>query len=325
MIGIGLRQLEEVITEHADSLQRKFIQLSSTLDDLGKQMLELRGDEKKTARMKQKDLRMQQQELAEEINRWRKRARDVTHQSGMQSLLAYLDELESLGVDGVSYAVKRTRQLMESGGDGETNQPQAPAFREQTAVQRLLERARTDYILRGTDVGVREREAVTFANQTGMAQNDQVLQELRAGLDDGDPLVREVAYLAIIQLLRFRAVRLADLDAAHLAVKELAKLNHTAVIPVLIEILEQPRSGFVHGDQEADNGSSRLVALLRLVEWHTADAEQAVRGRLRDRDKQIVRVASRALDLFPAPWTGPLKKPTPAQGQGGGTQSTPFP
>lgn len=313
MIGIGLRQLEEVVNAQAEARQREFIQLSTELDDFGKQMLELRGEEKQAARTKQKELRAQQQELAEDINRWRQRARDVTHQSGTQSLLAFLDELEALGVNEVTRAVQRTRQLLESGSSDDDEPQQPEMFLEQTPAQRLLERARSDYVLRGTDVGVREREAVTFANQTGMAQDDHVLEELRASLEETDPLVREVAQLTMIQLLRFRAVRFADLDAAHLAVKELTKLHHPAVVPVLIEILEQPRSGFVNGDQQADNGASRLIALLRLVEWHTADAEQAVRARLRDRDKKIVRVAQRALDLFPPPWSGPLKKPAQMQ------------
>jgi hypothetical protein len=68
---------------------------------------------------------------------------------------------------------------------------------------------------------------------------------------------------------------------------------------------------------DADNGRSRLVALLRLVEWHTADAQAALRGRKFDRDPAIVRAAAKALELFPGDWsgplktTGPLKPPTP--------------
>ncbi|HJX40925.1 MAG TPA: hypothetical protein VJ345_05635, partial [Anaerolineales bacterium] len=78
----------------------------------------------------------------------------------------------------------------------------------------------------------------------------------------------------------------------------------------LVEIVENPRTGYVRGEQgseEADNGRSRLVALLRLVEWHTAVAQQTVRGRLFDRDQHIVRAAQRALELFPGDWTGRLK------------------
>jgi hypothetical protein len=49
------------------------------------------------------------------------------------------------------------------------------------------------------------------------------------------------------------------------------------------------------------------VAVLRLIEWHTPDARQAVQARLFDRDEQIVRAAERALELFPGEWSGPLK------------------
>ncbi|MBN2557016.1 MAG: hypothetical protein JXA97_13870 [Anaerolineales bacterium] len=310
MIGIGLRQLEEVINARADALQREFIDLSSQLNDLGRDLLELRGDERQAARERQKLMRQKQQALAEEVNTWRERARAVTHQPGKDFLLAYFDELETLGFDEISRAVQRSRVLIETGGGTAAEDEIPPAFIEQTPVQRLIERARTDYVLRGKDVGVREREAVTFANRRGAAQDDNTLAEMMAAMSDGDALVRELAGLTTIQLLRFRALRSADLEIAHQAVKELAKLTLPAVVPALIEILEQPRTGFVEGEegpQEGDNSRSRMVALLRLVEWHTPDAEQAVRGRLRDRDSQIIRVAQRALDLFPDPWAGPLK------------------
>jgi hypothetical protein len=52
-----------------------------------------------------------------------------------------------------------------------------------------------------------------------------------------------------------------------------------------------------------------MVALLRLVEWHTPDAQYAMRGRQFDRDLHIVKAAKRALELFPGDWTGRLPKP----------------
>jgi len=313
VIGIGLRDLEEAISAKADALQRVFSDMSMELDELGKSMLELRGDEKQAAREKQKELRTKQRELAADINTWRERARAVRHQSSISSLQTYLEELSTLGEEAITAAVERTRALIESGGSDVSQEERADLRQEQTPAQRLLERARTDYFMRGSDVSAREREAVTFANITGMAQDDAALAEMEGALDDGDPLVREVASLTVIQILRFRALRFADLDAAHLAAKRLTQLGHPAVVPVLIEIVETPRSGFIQGEEEAvesDNTRTRLIALLRLVEWHTADAEQAVRGRLRDREEKIVRVAERALDLFPDPWTGPLKKPS---------------
>ncbi len=50
-----------------------------------------------------------------------------------------------------------------------------------------------------------------------------------------------------------------------------------------------------------------MVALTRLIEWHTTSARDAVQARKFDRDPRIVRVATRALELFPGEWTGPLK------------------
>jgi hypothetical protein len=105
-------------------------------------------------------------------------------------------------------------------------------------------------------------------------------------------------------------MQLADLNAAHRSIQYLSRLNHTAVIPVLIEVLENRRSGFIKEEGEpveSDNDRSRMVALLRLVEWHTAEAKIAVQGRKFDKDPQIVRAAERALELFPESWTGSLK------------------
>ncbi len=51
-----------------------------------------------------------------------------------------------------------------------------------------------------------------------------------------------------------------------------------------------------------------MVALLRLVELHTPEAKAAVHGRQTDRNKEIATAARKALDLFPGPWKGPLKR-----------------
>jgi hypothetical protein len=164
--------------------------------------------------------------------------------------------------------------------------------------------------MRSSDVSIRQREAVAFANRPGIAQDDDVLRELDSVIDDEDPIVRELAILTIIQLQRFRAMRVADLDVAHDAVQYLAGLNHTAAIPVLIEVLENPRSGYIEENGnpvERDNNRSRMVALLRLVEWHTPEAQLAIQGRKFDKDPHIIRAAERALDLFPGAWEGPLK------------------
>ncbi len=181
-----------------------------------------------------------------------------------------------------------------------------------TQAGRLLARARTEYDLRGPDTALRMRAAVEFANRPGMAQDDATLAEFESALEDEDPMVREVATLATVQLHRFRALRSADLDLAHISVQRLAKINHPVVIPALIEIVEKPRSGYAAADsgaEERDNNRSRMVALLRLVEWHTAEAQKALKARQFDRDHHIVMAAARALELFPGVWTGPSRGP----------------
>jgi len=58
---------------------------------------------------------------------------------------------------------------------------------------------------------------------------------------------------------------------------------------------------------EGDNAKSRMVALLRLVEWHTPDAQVAIQAVRFDRDSHLVKVAVKALEVFPGDWKGPLK------------------
>ena len=50
-----------------------------------------------------------------------------------------------------------------------------------------------------------------------------------------------------------------------------------------------------------------MVALIRLVEWHTPAAQSAVRALRFDRDSHLVRAAEKALEVFPGDWKGPLK------------------
>jgi hypothetical protein len=138
------------------------------------------------------------------------------------------------------------------------------------------------------------------------------VNEIEGALSDPDPLVREVALMTTIQLHRFRALRVADLSIAHESVKRLANIQDSMAIPALIEIAQKLRTGFIPGEGgmiEAINTRSRMVALLRLVEWHTREAHDVI-GKLRfDQDKQISDAAKRALELFPDEWSGPLKPP----------------
>ncbi len=310
MIGLGLRQLQEALNRKADSIQKEFISLSERIDELGRLLLEAEGEDRQRIRDEQKALREEQQGLAEEINIWRDRARSVTQQPGSASLRNLLNEMLELEEEMIRPAVEHAIYLLDAPEDELAALDTRPEPVQMTAVQRLLERARMEYDLRGSDSSVRMREAIAFANRSGMAQDDEVLAEIEAAMQDSDPLVRELAILTTTQLHRFRATRVADLDVVHESVQYLSRITHSSVVPILIEILENPRTGFVieeGGSVESNNDRSRMVALLRLVEWHTADAKAAIQTRKFDRDEHIVKAADRALELFPGPWAGPLK------------------
>ena len=314
MIGLGLRQLQETLNRKADAVQHEFVSLSERLDKLSKLLLETRGEEHDKLKSEQKGLRARQVAVADEVNLWRQRARGVIQQRGGMTLRAYLEELLLIEDEEVREAVQYALHLMDAPPEELERllEAQQQPQESKTPASRLLERARKEYDLRGTDLGPRLRAAVEFANRPGMALDLDTVAEMEAAMDDGDPLVREVAILTTIQLYRFRAMRTADLDVAHHAVQILARLPHAAVIPVLIEIVENPRSGYAVSSGETvegDNNRSRMVALLRLVEWHTTEAQTAVRARKFDRDSSIVRAAERALELFPGEWAGPLQRP----------------
>ncbi len=311
VLGSGLRQLQEALDRKADEVQREFLRLSEELEQVNASLVEAQGEDRKPLLEEQRQLRERQLEVAEKINVWRERARSVTQTRGGQSLRTVLEDLQEVGDDSVRAAVARTIEILDA--PEEARQAMAQAEQDdkaQTPVGRLLERARTEYDLRLGDVSHRVRAASEFANRPGIAQDQQAFEELNEALDDPDPLVRELVELTLIQLHRFRVMRFADLDLAHQSVVELAKMRTRAVIPVLAEIVQNPRTGYVNvGEddaQEAPNTRSRLVALLRLVEWHTAEARAAVHSVQFDKESKIAKAANRALELFPDPWTGPL-------------------
>lgn len=311
MIGLGLRQVQDALNRKADEIQREFVTTSERLDEIGRLILEANEDDRRDMRVDQASLRQRQQVLADEINQWRERGRRVLTQSGQTALRVYLNELLALEDPHITPAVKHALYLMDAPEDELARLAESPERNSTvTPASRLLTRARTEYDLRGADPVVRHRTAVEFANRPGMAQDDDAIAEIEASMTDADPLVRETAALTAIQLHRFRALRVADLDLSHRSAQRLAQINNPAAIPVLVEILEKPRTGFAAGEagpEERDNARSRMVALLRLVEWHTGDAQKALRARQFDRDANIVKAAARALDLFPGEWTGPLK------------------
>ena len=306
-IGIGLRHVKEALERKASAVQLEFIQLSGQLEDLGNKIPDADEEEKKTIREQQQALRVEQQQIADNVNRWRVRAREVTQQSGTASLKSYLNELLELNEELVTPIVQNALTLMDTPPDERGFPDEQTILPQQTPVGRLLERAKSEYDLRGSDPAIRMREEIAFANRAGVAQDEDIIAEMVAAMDDPDPLARELAIFTSIQLYRFRALRLADLEQAHTAVQLLTQIQHSAIVPVLIEILEQPRAGYIQEDGESkptDNGRSRMVVLLKLVEWHTAEAQLSLRKLKYDRDAHIVKAAQRALELFPEQWNG---------------------
>ena len=299
--------MQAALERKASAVQQEFIQLSEQLDELGWQIVDADEEEKAAIREQQKALRIEQQQIAEDVNLWRRRAREVTQQAGTTSLRSYLNDLLELNEELVTPAVQNALTLMDTPPDERSFPDEEPILTQQTPVGRLLERARTEYDLRASDPAIRMKEAIAFANRAGMAQDEDSIAEVVAAMDDPDPLVRELAIFTTIQLLRFRALRLADLEQAHAAVQQLTQIPHPAVVPVLIEIVEQPRVGYIQEggeSKQADNSRSRMVALLKLVEWHTAEAQIALQKLKFDRDPHIVKTAQRALELFPERWNG---------------------
>lgn len=313
MIGLGLRQLREALDRKADEVQREFVSLSDTLAELNAELLELDGEAKVEQLAKIKSAKARQVTVAEEINTWRDRARHVIQTRGGQPLRTYIEELKELGEEDITHAADQALWMMDSPEEAmdllaqQANQP-----KDQTPVGRLLERGRTEYDLRLGDRTARSRAAVEFANRPGMIQNEAAIEELEDALDDPDPLVRELAVLTSIHMHRARATGLADLDQAFDSVKRLARIEDPAVIPALVEVVNNPRSGFTLDESghsvEGENSRARMVALLRLVELHTPDAKAAVHGRQTDRNKEIATAARKALELFPGRWKGPLKR-----------------
>jgi hypothetical protein len=310
-VGIGLRQVQQAIERKASLVQKNFIDLSIELDDLGSKMLEVTEEERNQLREVQRDLRARQQVIAEEVNLWRTRARAVMQQTGANSIRSFLNEMLALNEPLITPIVERALHLLDLPPDQRPLPDFETKTEKKTPAARLIERARSDFDLRGSDRGLRLREAVTFANRQGIAQDDSVLEEITAAMEDSDPLVRELAVMTAIQIHRFRATRYAELDKSHESVQIMAKMSDPLVIPALVEIVSQPRMGYIQEESEtvqSSNSRSRMVALLRLVEWHTAEAQSAIRKLRFDRDEHIVKAAERALELFPGDWSGPLKR-----------------
>jgi hypothetical protein len=311
MLGQSLRDLQAAINRKADGVQREFVETGEALQALSRRIADLPVPGQTGALAEQAALRERQQALADEANQWRDKARAALRQPGDAELQAYLDDLVVTGDDVIRAAAARARHLLNAPPEELEQMSQARAQAAPTTpAARLIERARTEFDLRGPYPGPRQQNAVQFANRPGLAQDDEVTAELEAALADSDPVVQDMAALALIQIYRFRATRLGDLDAAHAAVLWLAAFKHRGAIPVLIEIAETPRTGYanVRGAMATTtNLPSREAALEALAMWHTPEARNAVRARLNDRDPLMSKAAERVLEANPGEWGGKRK------------------
>jgi hypothetical protein len=308
LVILELRELSSVLESKVNAIQREFTQIGDRLAALRRKWSEVEEDERPKIVKEQETLKQKQLLMAEQVNIWRDRIRAIETPSGEQAMLAALEELLGCGDSQVVEAVKRAKELLAMDPEKKAELfSQAAASVSNTPVGRLVQRARTNYDLRNGGPIVRQQAAVEFANRSGVAQDDSILPELESAVASSDPVVADVATRTLVQILRFRAVRAAELDTAQKAVMKLVKIQDPLVVPVLIEILKNPRQGYLLVDgnlQEGSNGASRLQALIALVEWRTKEAQDAIRTRQFDKDPNIVNAAERALEAFPGEWSG---------------------
>jgi hypothetical protein len=309
VVILELRVVQTVLERKINAVQREFTGIAEKLSGLRQKWSEEEESERPKIVAEQEALKEKQLALAEEVNVWRDRLRAIESPRGEQQLQAMLQELMTCGEAEIVAAVGEALRLLAMDPEEKaallnqsiSNAPTTPAGR-------LLERARTTYDLRaGGSAVARQRAAVEFANRTGIAQDDSVLAELEQALGNADAVIVEVAERAITEILRFRALRVAELDISQLAVQRLAGWKNPLAVPVLMEILRTPRTGYVTVGsdlKEESNSSSRLAALIALVEWRTREAQDAIRACTIDRDPQIGNAAVRALEAFPGDWAG---------------------
>ncbi|MBL8058969.1 MAG: hypothetical protein JNK29_19845 [Anaerolineales bacterium] len=310
MFSQAARRLQDALNQKADQIQREFVAISEDLKAISRRLREVSESERTALLAEQTSLHERQAALAAAINTWRDQARAIQRQPGEAALRTLLSDLQAAEDEAVQAAAGRALLILDA-PEAELARLAAeaqPAQVTTTAATRLIQRARTEFDLRGVDPRARRAAAVEFANRASVLRDEAVLAELEAARADQDPLVREVAVQTIIQILRLRAMRLAELEDAYTAVQRLRQIDDPAVVPVFIEVLSQPRQGFVleeAGPREADNHRMRRAALGGLVEWHTPAAQQAVRACHYDRNPEVVKLAALALELYPGEWTGP--------------------
>jgi hypothetical protein len=308
LVILELRELAIVLDRKAAAIQREFTSIADNLAILRRKWVEEEETERPRIVKEQEALKDKQMLLADQVNVWRDRIRAIENPSGEKAMLTALEELLGCGDVEVVEAVKRAKQIMAM--DPEEKAAlfnKAAAATANTPVGRLVQRAQTSYDLRSGGARVRQETAVEFSNRSGMSQDESIIADLEAALEDPDPVVSDVAIRTLVQILRFRAVRAAELDTGQAAVQKLVKIQNPVVIPVLIEILKNPRQGYLLVDgnlQEGSNGPARLLALIALVEFRTKEAQDVIRMRRFDKDPNIANAAERAWEAFPGEWSG---------------------
>ncbi len=308
MVILELRELAMVLDRKVTAIQREFSAIADQLGVLRRKWSEEEETERPRIIKEQETLKEKQALLAEKVNVWRDRVRAIENPSGEKAMLATLEDLLASGDPEVVEAVHRAKKILAMSPEEKAALfNKAAAATANTPVGRLVQRAQTSYDLRSGGPKARQEAAVEFSNRSGMSQDDAVLAELDAALEDADPVVTDVALRTLVQILRFRAVRAAELDTGLAAVQKLVKIKDPIVIPILIEILKNPRQGYilVNGNlQEGSNDPARLLALIALVEFRTKEAQDVIRMRRFDKDPNIANAAERALEAFPGDWTG---------------------
>ncbi len=308
MVILELKELAQILELKVNTVQREFTSVADRLSALRRKWVEVEEPERPAIIKEQETLKEKQIVLAEQVNVWRDRLRSVETPSGEQALAKALDELLTCGDAEVAAGVEKARRLMAMDPEEKAGLfARTVAAAANTPVGRLMERARSSYDLRNGGPVVRQEVAVEFANRSGMAQEESILTDLETASQNPDPVISDVAIRTLIQVLRFRTVRAAELDTVHQAVQMLAKIKNPLVIPVLIEIMRTPRQGYIYVNgnlQEGANSASRMLALITLVDWRTREAQDAIRARSYDRDSAIVNAVEKALQAFPGDWDG---------------------
>jgi hypothetical protein len=297
-----------VLERKVTTVQREFTSIADQLASLRRKWVEEEESERPRILKEQEALKDKQILLADQVNVWRDRIRAIENPTGEKAMQNMLEELLGCGDVEVVEAVNRAKEIIAM--DPEEKAAlfnKAAAATANTPVGRLVQRAQTSYDLRSGGPRARQEAAVEFSNRSGMAQDESIIVDLEAALEDSDPVVSDLAIRTLVQILRFRAVRAAELDTGQAAVQKLVKIRNPVVIPVLIEILKNPRQGYILVDgnlQEGSNGPARLLALIALVEFRTKEAQDILRMRRYDKDPNIANAAERALEAFPGEWSG---------------------